>query len=383
MSDVLAVSPNILALLNSQQKEIIILRYVLDNIAARVFWKDKDGKFLGANTACLNDMGVLSRDDIVGKTDYDLFPKEQARNFQKDDRDVMENGSKNGIEEPQEQADGTHWLLTHKTQLKDGDDVIGVLGVYVDITQRKNLELKNKEQEEQLVHNSKMAAVGTLIAGLGHELNNPLAALILHVDYLLALPRLHEDTQLMRAFLTMQTQIHRGMSIVAALLNFSRKEALVKEVLTVDSFFRHVARFADPMSIQYEAKLVFDRGIVSLKLLACRQEIETVLLNLITNALQSLDKTRPNNEVSIRAINKTLNGKYGIEISVTDTGSGIRATDLPRIFEPFFTTKSPGEGTGLGLSLARKIIDDHGGEIRVESKEGKGTAIRFWLPGVG
>lgn len=363
-------------LLNQQQAEILQYRFIIDEVRARIFWKDKEGRFLGANAMCLKDMGVTSRDAVLGKTDYDLFPKEQADAFRKDDIYVMDYGPKLGIEEPQEQEDGTHWLVTHKVPLKDHlGSVVGILGVYVDITDRKKLE-------SEIVHNSKMAAVGQLIAGISHELNNPFAALMLHVEHLLSAPRFHDDVQLIKTLMHMQNAIKRGFAIVNSMNDFSRKEPLVKKILSVERIFKHVATLSDPMAIQYETDLLFDRGTTSLRFMGCISELETVLLNVIVNSLQSLDPRRANNSVVIRAIDRVRSGKYGVQISVVDTGCGIKESDMDQVFDPFFTTKDPGKGTGLGLSLARKVIDDHGGEIQIQSTYGVGTTVSIWLPGI-
>lgn len=378
----MTLSQETIALINGLRGQNLLFEFILDNVPASIFWKSVDGHFLGANKHCLKDMGVESREAVVSKTDYDLFPKEQADNFRKDDAEVMAHGAKLGIEEPQEQKDGTHWLVTHKIPLLDHEAVIGILGVYVDITDRKKLEIQLKENQEQLVHNSKLAAVGTLIAGLSHELNNPLSALLIHLDFLLSKEKYKEDAGLRKALFTMIEQTHRCSELVASLLHFSRKGSLEKETLTIDSLFRHVGRLADPMSIQYEAVISFTPGSTNAKIFASRQEIETVLLNIITNSLQALDKSKPGNQVRLRALDFMRNGKEGVEITVSDTGCGIAEANLPHVFEPFFTTKNPGDGTGLGLSLARKVIEEHGGNIEISSTLGKGTRVHMWLPSV-
>ena len=109
----------------------------------------------------------------------------------------------------------------------------------------------------------------------------------------------------------------------------------------------------------------------------CVQEIETALLNLISNALGA---TPAGGSVRLAAQRRARDHHDGVEFAVIDTGHGIPREHLRLIFDPFFTTRPPGEGTGLGLSMARTIVESHGGDIQVESEEGKGTSVRVWLP---
>ena len=110
---------------------------------------------------------------------------------------------------------------------------------------------------------------------------------------------------------------------------------------------------------------------------ACPQEIESALVNLVSNAI---DATPAGGSVSL-AVAPTADGpRRGVEINITDTGTGIPRAILPRIFDPFFTTKPVGEGTGIGLSLTRQVVEGHGGQISVRTAEGVGTTMRLWLP---
>ncbi|MBI2553092.1 MAG: histidine kinase, partial [Candidatus Rokubacteria bacterium] len=106
-------------------------------------------------------------------------------------------------------------------------------------------------------------------------------------------------------------------------------------------------------------------------------QFQQVLLNLLMNALEA---TSEGGKVQIGAARAQEGGRPGVAVTVSDTGPGIPADLLPRLFEPFFTTKPPGQGTGLGLAICRDIVRDHGGEIRVESSPGRGTAFTVWLP---
>ena len=237
-----------------------------------------------------------------------------------------------------------------------------------------------RNTQEELVQSEKMAAVGTLIAGLSHELNNPLAAISMNTEMLIKNPS--NEVMARRALPNIRAQTNRCAQLVKALLDFSRKKELVREPLALSGFLGQLCELATPMARQHRVHLeleglaLVDEGA---RVYVCRQEMETAILNVVTNAIGA---TPPGGRVSIRAENAgdDRGGRDGIVLSVSDTGEGIPEELMPRVFDPFFTTKAPGEGTGIGLPLARKVIEAHGGSIRIESKVGHGTVVTVWLP---
>ena len=179
---------------------------------------------------------------------------------------------------------------------------------------------------------------------------------------------------------TIERQTRRCTHLVRTLLDFSRKQPSQREAISPAELFDRVDELSTPMARGRGVRLSFERCELSrpgAKLVVCVQEIETALLNLLNNAIAA---TPANGQVWLRAKELGQLDRDGIQISVIDTGKGISDDVLPHIFDPFFTTKPPGEGTGLGLSLTRKIIDSHGGTIHVASKNGEGTSVEVWLP---
>jgi signal transduction histidine kinase len=231
-----------------------------------------------------------------------------------------------------------------------------------------------RDTQEQLIHTAKMGAVGTLIAGLSHELNNPLSAILMNVQAL-AQASSADEALVQRVSRAIETQTRRCACLVSALLDFSRKRPSAREPISPAALFGRISEFCEPMARQRDIRLRFQGD--AKRLHVCVQEVETALLNLITNAMAA---TPAGGEILVKAEERTRAHRDGVEISVVDTGSGIADDVLPRIFDPFFTTKPPGQGTGLGLSLTRKIVDDHGGSIRVESRKDCGTRVEMWLP---
>ncbi len=229
---------------------------------------------------------------------------------------------------------------------------------------------------ESLVHSEKMAAMGTLVAGLSHELNNPLGIILGFAQGLARRNTLDEGTR--AAVASIERQAQRCAQLVRALLDFSRKKLPIRERIAVPALFERVSELsrgqAQRAGIRFEILPVTEE-LPQLEVSV--QEIETALLNLITNAL---DATPSGGSVSMGARAVTHGG---VELMVTDTGSGMPEEVLQRAFDPFFTTKPVGKGTGLGLSITRNIVEAHGGAIDVKTAPGVGTTVRLWLPAAG
>ncbi|HET7275469.1 MAG TPA: ATP-binding protein, partial [Longimicrobiaceae bacterium] len=223
------------------------------------------------------------------------------------------------------------------------------------------------------------ASVGTLLSGVAHELNNPLHAIRNFAQLLLLDPRADDDRE---ALEIMRREADRAAKIVADLRFVGRQtqEATVEtEAVDLNDIVRHVLkmrRYAiETRGVEVREDLAADLPPVR----ANRSEIDQVALNLVLNAEQALVDDGPVRRLILRTA-PTANGAI---LEVADTGPGIEPEHLDRIFDPFWTTKSPGQGTGLGLSLVHSIIAEHGGTIRVESEPGKGACFTVELPAPG
>jgi two-component system sensor kinase len=247
--------------------------------------------------------------------------------------------------------------------------------------ERANHELERnlrhlRQTQEQLLQAGKMAAVGTLIAGLSHELNNPLAVIVGYAHSLLL--QLPSDTSSRKPLAAIERQATRCSLLVRALLNFShangsRRERVRLSVIC-DSVVQLVTGTARARDVRVETHIAPDAGP---EVVVCPQEIESALLNLLTNAI---DVSPPGRVIELEVRASTPSEEPGVEFAIRDSGPGIPAEVVPRIFDPFFTTKPVGQGTGLGLSLTRQIVQSHGGRIHVETAQGKGTCMVVWLP---
>jgi len=230
---------------------------------------------------------------------------------------------------------------------------------------------------ESLVQSEKMAAMGTLVAGLSHELNNPLGIIIGFAQGLARRSALEESVR--GAVASIERQAQRCAQLVRALLDFSRKKVPTRERVAVSALFGRVAELVSGQARRAEVSFeVLPPPAELPELEVSVQEIESALLNLIANAL---DATPGGGSVRVSAQPVAQGG--GVELVVTDSGSGMSEEVLQRAFDPFFTTKPVGQGTGLGLSITRNIVEAHGGAIDVKTAPGAGTTVRLWLPAAG
>ena len=255
--------------------------------------------------------------------------------------------------------------------------------------EKTNAELENalknlKETQAQLIQAEKMAGIGQLAAGVAHELNNPLSGILGYSQFALEkitqkpLKELTgEDISTYSGYLRdIEQQSKRSKAIIQSLLKFSR--ASVKgdfEPIDVNSVLKETFAFVKHQLEKNKVKLEEELSPSSPSILGNTSQLQQVFTNLIVNATQAM----PDGGKLI-VLTKASEDKKALEISFADTGEGISKENLSKIFEPFFTTKKVGEGTGLGLSVSYGIVKDHGGDIQVESTEGKGTTFTVVLP---
>jgi PAS domain S-box-containing protein len=248
-----------------------------------------------------------------------------------------------------------------------------VLAFARDITERKAIQAR-------LVDADRLAALGVLSAGIAHEINNPLAYLLLNLEYLSReLPTLPRDPNKLDALmLRVRDACHgaeRVASIVRDLRTFARADEGIRGPVDVKAALESALNIAGS-EIKQKAELIRDYEPVP-AVEANPNRIEQVLLNLLLNAVQAL----PGSAASPQAVRARLRAQDGqVSITIEDTGSGIPEALLGKIFDPFFTTKPAGVGTGLGLPICRSIVRGLGGEISVQSVLGQGSAFTVTLP---
>jgi PAS domain S-box-containing protein len=357
-----------------------LLRTVIDNLPDCIYAKDRDARKVMVNPGDVKNMGLTTEAEVLGKTDFELFPSDIAAAFFADDQAVLNTGLPVvNREEKVIRPDGeVRWLLTTKVPWRDAHGhIIGLVGIGRDITDKKHLE-------EQFLRAQRMESIGRLATGIAHDLNNILAPIL--ISTALLRQKIQDDEGL--AMLTrLEASAKRGADIVKQVLGFGRglegqrmpvnPQLLIKDVIriTTETFSK---------SFRVETDIAPDASFVSGDV----TQLHQVLLNLCVNARDAMPK---GGELELRVRNFMPDAHFTsmnpeakpvpyVLFEVKDTGHGIPPDIRDRIFEPFFTTKELGKGTGLGLSTTLSIVKSHGGFILVESEPGKGSTFQVYLP---
>jgi two-component system NtrC family sensor kinase len=236
-----------------------------------------------------------------------------------------------------------------------------------DVTELKRLE-------EQLIQAEKLAAMGQMLAGVAHELNNPLTAILGVTELLRDGEGVQENTK--RQLELTHRQARRAARIVQNLLEFSRPAAPQKKALDVNTLIERTLQLQDHSLRRNNVHVDFQPQSDLPAVIGDANQLIQVFLNLISNAEHAIREVRETGRIQIRI------GRIGGHISVTvqDDGVGVAQEALPKLFDPFYTTKRPGGGTGLGLSICMSIVREHGGSIDVETLPAGGSAFTVYLP---
>lgn len=230
------------------------------------------------------------------------------------------------------------------------------------------------EAQQQAIQRAKLAAIGTMVAGLAHELNNPLGIVLAQAERAL---RTNLEPRARDALVSIQRQSTRCVSLARSLLALSRDEASPRARASVALAIESVVEAARPQADERRVEIVVRVTGDLLPVLAADGDLETAIGNLLRNAVQA---SPPGAPVEVEARRRPLApARDRIEIVVRDRGPGIPLELRERVFEPFFTTKEPGQGTGLGLALARCAVERCGGSLELEPTDG-GLIARLSLP---
>jgi two-component system NtrC family sensor kinase len=256
--------------------------------------------------------------------------------------------------------------------------VTAFVSVLHDLTKIRELERRTIEQ--QLFESEKLAAVGRLAASVAHEINNPLEA-ITNALYLV-LTRTPEDDPNRRFLEIANRETGRVSAIIRQMLGFYRSKA-AKAPTDINQVLDETLALVERQLRQHRVVLrtELDRGLPPVP--ASADQIKQVLLNLFLNAQEAMPASGGTLYVSTRLSRENdpefLSGRY-VLVQVRDTGNGIPEDKLPHIFEPFYSTKGETKGTGLGLWVSLGIVQNHGGQIKVRSRPGRGTTFTVALP---
>lgn len=247
--------------------------------------------------------------------------------------------------------------------------------IILDITERKNLQ-------NQLIQSAKLAAIGELISGVTHEVNNPLAVVMGYSEMLLGENKIDEDTK--KAVKVILSESERARKVIQNMLSFARQNAPKKEPVMLNEIIDMTLELADFDLRKHSIKVVkkFDESLPLI--LGESNQLKQIFLNLLINAQQAIADSGTEGTITIETSKVTTADNEGsngfAKVTISDDGPGIPKKILDNIFDPFFTTKPEGVGTGLGLSVSLGIIKDHSGNIEVNSVENEGTSFNIQFP---
>jgi signal transduction histidine kinase/CheY-like chemotaxis protein len=244
-----------------------------------------------------------------------------------------------------------------------------------DVSERKRLDDQSRDLNQQLLQAEKMAALGQTISGVAHELNNPLSTILSWGERLAE--KATDDTT-KRGLEVMLSEAERAARIVRNLLTFARKRQSPRSLIDLNRVVKETMalRPYEQRTINIEVLTALAAGLPPV--FADAHQIQQVLLNLVINAEQAMLTANGRGSLVIRTWHDAEH--EGVVLQVSDDGPGISPEVKPKIFDPFFTTKETGKGTGLGLTVAYAIVQEHGGSIRVDSSPDGGASFTVELP---
>jgi PAS domain S-box-containing protein len=412
-------------------RERDMLRTMIDSLPDFIYMKNTEAQFLLANKFCCETMGA-KLEELVGKTDFDFYPREVAQAFFEDDQATIRSGEPLlSRQETVRTRDGrTLTILTTKVPVMDASGrVIGIIGIGRNITRRVEAEDRLRAAQEETAAEmrerermaielrlaQKLESVGRLAAGLAHEINTPIQYIGDSVHFM------HSAfDELLRLFLVYRSVAHKFSEKndeqtfknldeleTACDFEFLREEMpraferTFEGVRRVANIVRAMREFAHPgenehkpadlnhaltttltvAHSEYRYAATIQTAFAQIPDVVCNvSELNQVFLNLIVNSAHAIADAGHDAATGVIQI-ATRPVEAEVQISIADNGCGISRENLDKIFDPFFTTKEVGRGTGQGLAIARSIVvDKHGGRIEVSSELGKGTRFLICLP---
>ena len=342
-------------------------RRIFEGSNDMLFVADNSGTFFDVNKSGLDLLGYQDKAEIIKKINLkDIFAN--GEDFQYIFSELHEKGIIRDHETAVISKDGSTKTVLFSCTIQPGqeDDPETLQGVIKDITHRKEIE-------KHMLRADKLASLGKLSAGLAHEINNPLGMILGYTQLLLRYEK--PETQRYSDLKIIEKHVRNCKAIVEDLLNFARSTETKKIESNINELLRDVLKVMEHQFEMNGIEIVADLNEELPNMTIDPEKIKQVFMNILMNAK---DAIQGRGKITIKS---DLNSRDNtVVITFSDTGCGIRSENLPHIFDPFFTTKPTGKGTGLGLSVSYGIIQDHGGNIEVESKVDEGTTFIVTLP---
>ncbi len=353
-------------------KEIELMRfyYVAQNTVNPVQITDLQGNMIYVNPAFIETSGY-SREDLIGKNPNIFSSGKHSKKFWYKMWSEINEGKVwvGEVENKRKNGDPFYTQLLISPILDNDGSVTGFFGIHRDLSEKKLLE-------KQLIHTQKMESIGTLAAGVAHEVGNPLASISALVQ---VVQRSTNDEFAKEKLELIKKQVTRISKIIRDLVDFSRPSNYELQLTDIN---QNIVEAIEITKVGAKAKdisfiLDLNKQIPLLPLIS--DQIQQIFVNVLLNAVDAIEELGISTQQKKIEITSDLSDE-NVLITFKDSGKGIPENNLVKVFEPFFTTKQAGKGTGLGLWVSYGIIKSFQGDIKVESKPGKSTTFTITLP---
>ena len=358
------------------------LRTLIDNLPDLIYIKDAQSRFTACNWAVAECMGAETYNELIGKTDFDFYPEEQASMYYADEQKIMHSGQPiMNKDEPRIDHSGKErWILTSKLPLRNrAGKVIGLVGISRDITERR----ADKERLRQAKEAAESAnrAKSQFLANMSHEIRTPLNAIISISKTLSRSGTGNLVARQQEGLDIIYRSSQRLLLLINDILDLSKIESGKTEVklrpFSLDALIGGIRSMVLTLKDNWAVDFLVEKtGSVPDKVTSDAQKLHEILTNIISNSLKFTDRGRIVLRIYVE--------QERLYFEVSDTGIGIAASNIKHIFDEFTqvdsssTRKYP--GTGLGLAICKKMLELLGGKIEVRSKPGEGTTVTFYVP---
>lgn len=356
---------------DEQQKALDLQRfyYVAEHTVNPLQITDVNGRMIYVNPAFINTSG-FSKEELLGQKPSIFASGKHSKKFWNKMWSTINNGKVwvAEVENKRKNGDPFYTQLLISPIIDSNSKVTGFFGIHRDLSDKRILE-------KQLIHTQKMESIGTLAAGIAHEVGNPLASISAIVQVVL---RTTDDEFIKEKLGLVKNQVTRISKIIRDLVDFSRPSNYELQVTDINKNISEAVEItkvgAKAKNISFELDL--NPKLPLLPLIS--DQLQQIFVNILLNSVDAMVEmnVKENNKITV----KSDIDEDNIILTFSDTGPGIPEENLNKIFEPFFTTKKEGKGTGLGLWVSYGIIKSFQGDIKVNSVLGKGTTFTLTIP---
>jgi PAS domain S-box-containing protein len=374
------VKRQIKVLYEAMRENQLLLETVLENSAASIYAKRKDGRYIYLN----HEMEALCnvvREQVLGKSDFEVFPKEIAQQWRANDLKAMTTGELVVAEETIDSPRGERLVLSKKVPLTSSDgEVEGICGISADITDLRRTELALREAVAKLERerDNKLTNVEAIMAAIAHEVRQPLMAIVINGSaarrFLARAPAdIDEATANLNRIIN---DCRRASEVFDSILTLFRREDQERQAIDVNEIALEVLQSSRGELAEHRVttrtELASELPLIS----GHKRQLQQVISNLVQNAIEAMDNTTDRDR--LLRVRTGLHNRDAIIVAVEDSGPGVDPKQLGSIFDAFFTTKS--HGIGLGLAICRMIVERHGGQLTAASDGNNGARFQFVLP---